>query len=121
MLDIAYIWTHNGMRIRDKDLKNNPRIVIDGGILDIINATFAEAGDYECIIKSAVGRISSRTTITIEGPPGPPGGLQVVNVVKTSVTLRWTDGAFNGRLITMYMVSTRTNWNETWFNLTEST
>ncbi|XP_031782439.1 contactin [Nasonia vitripennis] len=119
MLDVAYIWMHNDMRIRDKDLKANPHIVINGGQLDIINATFAEAGDYECIVKSTVGRISSRTTITIEGPPGPPGGIQVLNVVKTSVDLSWTDGAYNGRPIDRYTISAKTNWNQTWFNLTE--
>lgn len=120
MLDVAYIWRHNGMRIRDVDLQNNPRLRIDAEYLDIINATFAEAGDYECILKSAVGEISSRTTLIVEGPPGPPGGVQVVNVVKKSATLRWTDGALNGRLITMYTIGARTNWNRTWFPLVES-
>lgn len=120
VLDIAYIWTHNGLRIRDRDLLANPRLRIDAGMLDIINATFADAGDYECIIKSAVGRISSRAHVIIEGPPGPPGGVQVASVVKTSATLRWTDGAFNGRPITMYTIGARTNWNHTWFILSES-
>lgn len=121
MLDVAYIWKHNGLRIRDEDLINNPRLNIDGEQLNIINATFAEAGEYECIMKSAVGEISSKTAVKIEGPPGPPGGVQVVNIVKTSTTLRWTDGAFNGRPITMYTVTARTNWNHTWFNVIEST
>lgn len=49
---------------------------VDGGILDIRNLTFADAGDYECIIKSAVGRISSKTSVSVVGPPGPPGKLQ---------------------------------------------
>jgi hypothetical protein len=35
--------------------------------------TFADAGDYECIIKSAVGRIASKTSVFVYGPPGPPG------------------------------------------------
>lgn len=30
MLDVAYIWTHNGLRIRDIDVKNsNYRLVSD--------------------------------------------------------------------------------------------
>lgn len=120
MLDVAYIWTHNGMRIRDKDLENNPRLRIEGQYFDIINITFAEAGDYECILKSAVGEISSKTTLFVEGPPGPPGGVQVVNIVRTTATLRWTDGALNGRPISMYAVSARTNWNRTWSTLIES-
>lgn len=120
MLDAAYIWTHNDMHIRDKDLQNNPRLHIDGEFLDIINATFSEAGDYQCILRSAVGEISSKTTLIIYGPPGPPGGVQVVNIVKTSATLRWTDGALNGRPINMYTISARTHWNRTWFPLVES-
>lgn len=108
------------MRIRDKDLLNNPRLRIDGGYLDIINITFAEAGDYECVLKSAVGEISSKTTLIVEGPPGPPGGLKVAQIVKTSVTLHWIDGALNGRMITMYRISARTNWNQTWYILAES-
>lgn len=47
--------------------------IIDGGILGIKNMTFADAGDYECIIKSAVGRIASKTSVFVYGPPGPPG------------------------------------------------
>ncbi|KYN31788.1 Contactin [Trachymyrmex septentrionalis] len=120
MLDIAYIWTHNGMRIRDKDLQNNPRLNIDGEYLNIINATFTEAGEYECILKSAVGAISSKLNLIVQGPPGPPGGVQVMNVIKTSATLRWSDGAMNGKPITMYTISARTEWNQTWFPLVEN-
>jgi len=120
MLDIAYIWTHNGMRIYNKDLQTNPRLQIDGEYLNIINATYIEAGEYECILRSAVGEISSKLTLLVQGPPGPPGGLRVVNIVKTSVTLRWTDGALNGKPITMYAFSARTNWNHTWVPLVES-
>lgn len=120
MLDVAYIWMHNKMRIRDKDLMNNRHIVIEGGVLDIINATMAEGGEYECIVKSAVSRISSGTLVLIEGPPGPPGGVQVMNIIKSSVSLRWTDGAFNGKEILLYTVSARTNYNQTWFNISEN-
>lgn len=120
MLDVAYIWTHNGMVIRDKDMLANPRIKIDGGILDLINITFAEAGEYECIVKSAVGSIKTKTMLYVEGPPGPPGGVQVVNVAKTSVTLQWMDGAYNGRMITVYRIYARTNWNQTLFIVSDS-
>jgi hypothetical protein len=46
---------------------------VDGGILEIRNTTFVDGGDYECIIKSAVGRISSKASVFVIGPPGPPG------------------------------------------------
>lgn len=44
------------------------------------------------------------------------GGVQV-EVLKTSAKLQWTDGATNGRQITNYIVSARTNWNSTWYTI----
>lgn len=38
-----------------------------------------------------------------------------VEVVKTSAKLQWTDGATNGRQISHYIISARTNWNDTWY------
>lgn len=117
MLDVAYIWTHNGLRIRD-ERNQQIRIKVDGNLLAIRNASLAEAGDYECIVKSVVGRISTRTRVIVEGPPGPPGGVQVVDVKKTSATIQWTDGAPNGQPIYVYIISARTTYNDTWLNIT---
>lgn len=52
----------------------------------------------------------------IEGPPGPPGGVQV-KIEKKSVTLTWTDGAAHGSQINSYSIVGRTNWNNTWVNI----
>lgn len=124
ILDTAFIWTHNGIRLRDTnfiDLEENiyddKRLKIDGGELSIFNVSLSDAGEYECIVKSAVGRITSRTVLHVDGPPGPPGGLQVTNIKKNSATLRWTDGASNGKPILGYSVTGRTNWNSTWTNI----
>ncbi|ENN74113.1 hypothetical protein D910_11524 [Dendroctonus ponderosae] len=115
MLDIAYMWTHNGMRIRDIDIINsNDRIRIDGGYLRVANATFSDSGDYECVVESAVGAISFKTLVTVQGPPGAPGGVQVMTIQKHSFTLQWTDGATRGMPVYSYSVSGRTNWNNTW-------
>lgn len=119
MLDVAYIWNHNGMRIKDNDIKHiETRVHLSGGSLYISNSTFSDAGDYECVVKSAVGEISSKSTIIVEGPPGPPGGLQVISIRRTSVTLQWIDGDSHGRPIFAYTISGRTNWNNTWINIT---
>ena len=56
---------------------------IDGGRLQMINVTFADAGDYECTVVSAVGRIKTQTLVVIEGPPGPPGKLII------SISYHW--------------------------------
>ncbi|XP_049844901.1 contactin [Schistocerca gregaria] len=119
ILDVAYIWTHNGLRIRDSD-PSATRMHIKGNVLDIRNISFAEGGDYECIIKSAVGRIASKTHLIVEGPPGPPGGVQVTDIKKTSATIQWTDGATNGNPILHYTISGRTRWNNTWMNLSQN-
>lgn len=118
MLDIAYMWTHNGLRIRDMDIVNsNDRLRIDGGYLRINNATFSDSGDYECIVQSAVGAISVKIHVIVQGPPGPPGGVQVVNILKNAFILQWTDGATHGMPIYSYSISGRTNWNNTWVDL----
>nr|XP_018910733.1 PREDICTED: contactin [Bemisia tabaci] len=118
-LDISYTWTHNGADISDPDWFF-PRLRAEGGILDIYNASFSEGGDYECIVKSPVGKIASKTSIIIEGPPGPPGGVLVLEVIKTSAVLQWTDSTSNGRPITHYAVVGRTNWNDTWYLVAEN-
>lgn len=56
----------------------------------------------------------------MEGPPGPPGGLQVISIQRTSAILQWTDGAPHGKMVTSYTISGRTNWNDTWFNISHS-
>lgn len=48
------------------------------------------------------------------------GGVQVVGITKSSATIQWTDGATNGRPISQYIISGRTTWNATWFNISES-
>ncbi|XP_044742029.1 contactin, partial [Chrysoperla carnea] len=121
LLDVAYIWKHNGIRIRDVDVYNsNNRIKMDRGFLDIENATFAEGGEYECIVKSAVGLISSKSHVIVEGPPGPPGGVQVLTVQHRSATLQWTDGSANGRPVEYYIITAKTNWNQTWHTISQN-
>ncbi|XP_037963096.2 contactin [Plutella xylostella] len=115
LLDIAYFWKHNGLRMKEAaDLYADRRIYMDGGELTIYNVSLADTGDYECIVKSAIGRISSHMQLRVEGPPGAPGGLQVLNIQRAAVTLEWTDSGSNGRPITSYIVSGRTQWNATW-------
>lgn len=120
MLDMAYIWNHRGVKIRDEDVKHyDHRLYIDGGYLSILNATFSDDGEYECVIKSAVGRISSKSFVVVEGPPGPPGGVQVISIDKTSATIQWTDGGNHGSPITHYSISGNTNWNNTWVTISD--
>ena len=49
----------------------------DGGHLEINNITLSQAGEYECIAKTSVGRIAAKTNLFVYGPPGAVGGVQV--------------------------------------------
>ncbi|XP_022171906.1 contactin [Myzus persicae] len=116
LLDIAYVWTHNNMPLLNSNSELVGHVSINGGELYIHNMTLEDSGEYKCFVHSVVGEISSTTTLFVDGPPGPPGGVQV-EVLKTSAKLQWTDGAANGRQITHYIVSARSQWNSTWYTI----
>ena len=87
---------------------------IRDGYLTIDNITIADAGRYECVVETAVGRIIGSTNVIVHSPPGPPGGITAVNMGNTSCTVAWTDGAFYGLPITHYIIQGRTDHNQTW-------
>ncbi|KAG5684222.1 hypothetical protein PVAND_013460 [Polypedilum vanderplanki] len=116
ILDVAFVWTFNGEIISQHDSEEwrNERIEINYNELTITNTSLLDSGVYECIAKSAVNEISSRTHVTVLGPPGMPGGVKVIEIKKTDATLEWIDGAENGAKILYYNIYARTNWNKTW-------
>lgn len=120
VLDVAFLWAHNGRIIRpyeDDIFSNNSRFVINYNNLEVHNLTLLDGGEYECIVKSAVNRISSKTNVFIQGPPGAPGAIKVIDIKKTDAVLEWIDGNDNGRRILFYNILGRTNWNKTWVNI----
>ena len=85
ILDLAYIWKHNGITLRF-DLPVDFHDTLEaahyirapnGGRLEIHNITANQAGEYECITKTSVGRIGAKAILYVYGPPGPIGGVQV--------------------------------------------
>lgn len=78
-----------------------------------------DAGEYECIAKSSVNEISSKSNLIVLGPPGSPGGVKVIEIHKTTARLEWLDGTDNGRPIIYYNIIGRTNWNKTWTNVSQ--
>lgn len=86
ILDLAYIWKHNGITLRfdtspihfHDNLEAAHYIRSrDGGDLEIHNITLSQAGEYECVAKTSVGRISTKSQLFVYGPPGAVGGVQV--------------------------------------------
>lgn len=41
--------------------------------LYIHNVTLEDSGEYKCTIRNVIDEISSVTTLSVDGPPGPPG------------------------------------------------
>lgn len=90
ILDLAYIWKHNGITLRFDsspiDFHDNLEAAHyirsrDSG-LEIHNITLAQAGEYECVAKTSVGRISTKTHLFVYGPPGAVGGVEVTVLKK---------------------------------------
>ena len=71
LLDIAYVWTHNGQVINNHEeaALNDERFIINSNSLEVRNLTLLDGGEYECIAKSAVNRIVSKTNVIVQGPP----------------------------------------------------
>ncbi|XP_015790072.1 contactin isoform X2 [Tetranychus urticae] len=117
-LDIAFIWLHNDIKINQYNswkfsIGNKP------GYLKIRGITFAEAGNYTCLVKSAVDTIAYSTELIVDGPPNAPGGVLADILNATSALLHWSDGASNGRRILSYKIEGRTNHNSSWIVLAD--
>lgn len=121
LLDVAFIWKFNGEEINPHDEEwRNERIEINYNEMTIMNTSLLDSGWYECIAKSAVNELSSRSQVIVLGPPGMPGGVKVIDIKKTEAVLEWIDGALNGGTILYYNVYARTNWNKTWHIVAEN-
>lgn len=112
-LDVAYIWLHNGLRV---NFTRMPQFSLgdDLGYLKISNITFAEAGDYQCQVKTSIGTANAKTELIIHGPPASPGAVLAEELSATSARIMWSDGTDNGRRILAYTIEGRTNHNQTW-------
>lgn len=116
LLDVAYIWLQNDLKI---DFKKQHQFSVGEnlGYLNIHNISFAEAGIYTCIVKTAIGRITTSTELIVIGPPGAPGAILAEELTATSGLIHWSDGADNGRRIYGYVVEGYTEHNKTWVAL----
>lgn len=93
--------------------------IIEQNTLQIFNLSLLDAGEYECVARSSVNEISSKSNVITHGPPGAPGGVKVIEIHKTTARLEWLDGTENGRPILYYNILGRTNWNKTWVNVSQ--
>ncbi|XP_009995836.1 PREDICTED: contactin-2, partial [Chaetura pelagica] len=84
------------------------------GDLSISNAQLKHAGRYTCTAQTVVDSASESATLTIRGPPGPPGGVVVRDISDTTVQLSWSRGFDNHSPIARYLIEARTLLSSKW-------
>ncbi|XP_059613760.1 contactin [Phlebotomus argentipes] len=118
LLDVTFEWRRNGALLPEN--LNDRRVLVDRNRLEVHNTSLLDSGEYECIAMAALHRVTSRTEVSIQGPPGAPGGVKVIDIKKTSAVLEWIDGPDNGRPVLFYNIWARTTWNKTWGPIPQS-
>ncbi|NXO75051.1 CNTN2 protein, partial [Sitta europaea] len=84
------------------------------GDLSISRAQLRHSGRYTCTAQTVVDSASESATLTVRGPPGPPGGVVVRDIGDTSVQLSWSRGFDNHSPIARYLVEARTLLSSQW-------
>uniref|UniRef100_A0A8C3XG01 Contactin-2 n=1 Tax=Cyanoderma ruficeps TaxID=181631 RepID=A0A8C3XG01_9PASS len=84
------------------------------GDLSISNAQLRHSGRYTCTAQTVVDSASESATLTVRGPPGPPGGVVVRDIGDTSVQLSWSRGFDNHSPIARYLIEARTLLSSQW-------
>ncbi|XP_069551350.1 contactin-1a isoform X1 [Brachyistius frenatus] len=123
-LDITFIWSLDG-RVIDlhKDRQHYDRTPngSSNGELLIKNAQLKHAGRYTCTAQTPVDNITASAQLVVRGPPGAPGGVQMINKTDKSITLQWSRGADNHSPISKYTIQYRDQFaKDTWKNASTS-
>ncbi|XP_034031989.1 contactin-1a [Thalassophryne amazonica] len=123
-LDITFIWSLDGWVIDlHKDSQHYERTLngSSNGELLIMNAQLKHAGRYTCTAQTPVDNVTASAQLVVRGPPGPPGGVRVMNKTDKTVTLQWSRGADNHNPISKYTIQYRDSFSDDiWKNATTS-
>ncbi|KAF7669853.1 hypothetical protein LDENG_00128960 [Lucifuga dentata] len=123
-LDITFIWSLDG-RIIDlhKDSQHYERSSngSSNGELLIKNAQLKHGGRYTCTAQTPVDNVTASANLVVRGPPGPPGGVRMIEKTDKTVTLQWSRGADNHIPISKYTIQYRDAFSkDIWKNATTS-
>uniref|UniRef100_A0A8C1SSC3 Contactin 1 n=1 Tax=Cyprinus carpio TaxID=7962 RepID=A0A8C1SSC3_CYPCA len=109
-LDLTFIWSLDAHVIDfDRDREhydvNESRLFINK--LLISNTQLRHAGRYSCTAQTPVDNITVSAELVVRGPPGPPGGVRVDEVMTSSVRVTWSHGTDNLSPISKYSIQYR--------------
>ncbi|XP_041933918.1 neuronal cell adhesion molecule a isoform X7 [Alosa sapidissima] len=110
MLDLTFIWTVDSILIDFDLMKKHFELLLDrenSGDLLIKNALAKHSGRYSCTAQTVVDNVTVIADVVVQGLPGPPGGVMVMEVRDTAVKLIWTRGSEHGLPIKHHLIQTR--------------
>ncbi|XP_029818355.1 contactin-2 [Manacus vitellinus] len=116
-MDLTFTWALDDFPIDfDKSEGHYRRASVKEAIgdLSISNAQLRHSGRYTCTAQTVVDSASESATLTVRGPPGPPGGVVVRDISDTSVQLSWSRGFDNHSPIARYLIEARTLLSSKW-------
>ncbi|XP_021232542.1 contactin-2 isoform X2 [Numida meleagris] len=116
-MDLTFIWSLDDFPIDlDKSEGHYRRASVKEAVGDlaILNAQLKHSGRYTCTAQTVVDSASESATLTVRGPPGPPGGVVVRDIGDTTVQLSWSRGFDNHSPIARYSIEARTLLSNKW-------
>uniref|UniRef100_A0A8C0FP05 Contactin 2 n=1 Tax=Bubo bubo TaxID=30461 RepID=A0A8C0FP05_BUBBB len=116
-MDLTFTWSLDDFPIDfDKSEGHYRRASVKEAIgdLSIFNTQLKHSGRYTCTAQTVVDSASESATLTVRGPPGPPGGVVVRDISDTTVQLSWSRGFDNHSPIARYIVEARTLLSPKW-------
>uniref|UniRef100_A0A8B9TJ31 Contactin-2 n=1 Tax=Anas platyrhynchos TaxID=8839 RepID=A0A8B9TJ31_ANAPL len=116
-MDLTFTWSLDDFPIDfDKSEGHYRRASVKEAVgdLTILNTQLKHSGRYTCTAQTVVDSASESATLTVRGPPGPPGGVVVRDIGDTSVQLSWSRGFDNHSPIARYLVEARTLLSNKW-------
>uniref|UniRef100_UPI003AACDCA7 contactin-1a-like n=1 Tax=Centroberyx gerrardi TaxID=166262 RepID=UPI003AACDCA7 len=123
-LDITFIWSLDGRVIdlhkNSQHYERTPNGSSNGELL-IKNAQLKHAGRYTCTAQTPVDNVTASAHLVVRGPPGPPGGVRLMDTTDKSVRLQWSRGADNHSPISKYTIQYRDSFSkDVWKDATTS-
>ncbi|XP_041130172.1 neural cell adhesion molecule L1-like protein isoform X11 [Polyodon spathula] len=83
---------------------DNSRFYVEDGVLQIINVSSEDQGNYTCVASTALDQAQETAALIVLDVPDPPEDLKLSEPKNTSVRLNWTPGNSHNKPITEFIV-----------------